>query len=393
MKLWQRKSSKISKNVEDFTSGDDILWDQRLVKWDALNSIAHASALNRAGLLSKKDFDEIKTGLEKIVKEWKKGKFILKTEDEDVHTRIENELGAVGKKLHLGRSRNDQIATDLRLYTKDAIIRIKKDIIVLSLSLLDQAKEHEKTVMPGYTHTRKAMPSTAGLLFASYAESLADDLKMLKAAYDMNDQCPLGTGAGYGSTVELDRKYIAKLLGFSSIVKNQLYAQNSRGKVEAAVLSALVNIGLTLNKMASDLILFSSEEFGFVELPPEFCTGSSIMPQKKNPDVLELVRARTSKLKGWLNQVVDISSGLPSGYNRDFQELKEPLFRSIDTITGCLEIMNSIVPNLVVDKENCASAVTPDMLAAKKAAELAKKGVPFRDAYKKIAEDLENNRF
>ncbi|MCX6799283.1 MAG: argininosuccinate lyase, partial [Candidatus Diapherotrites archaeon] len=320
MKVWQKGNLRLDKRIEAFTVGSDPQLDQRLVKQDCLASVAHAKMLSTVGILTPPEFKKLRKELLQIIKLNEKGKFVIAVADEDVHSKVENtltaKLGALGKKLHTGRSRNDQVLVDLRLYTKEQLLATEEAVLELCGALVALAKKNEFAPMPGYTHMQRAMPSSVGLWAGAFAEALLDDLQLLKAAYALSDQCPLGSAAGYGASIKLNRALAAKLLGFKKVQNNNLYVQNSRGKIEAAVLFALCEAMLSLNKLATDMMLFSTKEFGFVSLPQEFCTGSSIMPQKQNPDVLELVRGKSSAMLSHLNQTIGIISNLPSGYNR-----------------------------------------------------------------------------
>ena len=333
MKLWQ-KGYSLNEEVEKFTVGKDFLLDKNLIKYDVYGSIAHAMMLNKIGILTKDELQKLKKSLKEILELNEKNKFEIKPEDEDVHTAIENyltnKLGALGKKIHTARSRNDQILVDIRLYSKEKMLEVKKMALELASSLAQAAEKYSDIPMPGYTHSRKAMPSSVGLFLGSFAESMMDDLELLEKAYELNDQSPLGGGAAYGLPLDIDRKLVADLLVFKKVQNNVLYVQNSRGKFESAIIFSLSAIMNGLSRLSNDLILFSMEEFGFFSLPDEFCTGSSIMPQKKNPDVFELTRAKSVKVDSNLFLVKNIVAKLQSGYNRDLQLTKEPLIESFE---------------------------------------------------------------
>lgn len=392
MKLWQKKVL-LNKKVEEYTCSEDVLLDQKLVEVDCKASIAHAKMLQKIGVITGKEFGKLKKELNKIIELNKKGKFVIAVKDEDVHTKIENQLtqklGDLGKKIHFARSRNDQVLVDTRLYTKQKLSSIKKKTKKLVGLLEKKAKQNKKVVMPGFTHTRKAMPSDYGIWFGAFADALKDDLELLEAAYNLNDQNPLGSCAGYGTNVKIDRKLTTKLLGFAKMQKNPLYVQNSRGKIEAAVLFALSEVMLDLSKFASDVILFSCEEFGYLELDEEICTGSSIMPQKKNPDALELVRANFYKMQAYMNICLGVSSSLMSGFHRDLQVTKEPLIKGLELAENTIDVMLVILPKMKINKKKSKLACTPEIYATYKANKLALQGVPFRDAYKKVARELE----
>lgn len=391
-KLWQKKY-KLNKEIEKFTVGNDFLLDKNLVKYDVYGSIAHAIMLNKIGILSKDELQKLKKVLNEILKLNDKGKFEIKPEDEDVHTAIENyltkKLGNLGKKIHTARSRNDQVLADIRLYSKEKLLEVQKLALELAFALVAAAEKYKEVPMPGYTHSRKAMPSSVGLYFSSFAESLIDDLEVLEEAYELNDQSPLGSGAGYGLPLNINRQLVADLLGFEQVQNNVLYVQNSRGKFESIIIFALSNVMNDLAKLSNDLILFSMGEFGFFNLPDEFCTGSSIMPQKKNPDVFELIRAKSAKVDSNLYLVKGIISKLQSGYNRDLQLTKEPLMESFEITLASLKIFGLAIKNFQINKENCISSFSKDIFATDYVIELVKKGVPLREAYQKVAKNIE----
>lgn len=390
--LWD-KGYSINKEVERFTVGRDYELDKELVEADVAGSVAHAKMLAKIGVLKQEEFKKLKAELKEILALFKEGKFTIKQEDEDVHTAVENylteKLGDLGKKIHAGRSRNDQVLTDLRLYSKGKLLDAEEVVLKLAEVLIIFAEKNKGVPMPGRTHMQLAMPSSVGLWAGAFTESLIDDMELLKGAYELNDQCPLGSAASYGTSLPIDRKMVSDLLGFKKVQNNVLYANNSRGKVEAVVLAALSQVMADLSKMASDLILFSIPEFGYFELPKEFCTGSSIMPNKKNPDVLELVRAKANKVMAAHSQVMNTIKDLPSGFNRDFQETKGPLMEGFATTAASLRIMAIVVKGLKVNEERCISACVPEIYAADKAVELVQKGVPFREAYRTVAHQLD----
>lgn len=391
MKLWD-KGYSLNKEIEKFTVGNDFLLDKALIKFDVYGSIAHAVMLNKIGILTKDELGKLKNALIEILELDKKNNFHIRLEDEDVHTAIENYLtkkfGNLGKKIHTGRSRNDQVLVDIRLYSKENLLEVGKLVLGLACVLTGIAEKHQNVPMPGYTHSRKAMPSSVGLYFASFAESLIDDLKILDGAYELNDQCPLGSGAAYGVPLNVDRNRVSDLLGFKKVQNNALYVQNSRGKLESVTIFALGGVMNDLARLSNDLIVFSMDEFGFFRLPDEFCTGSSIMPQKKNPDVLELIRAKSAKIDSNLYFVKNTVSKLQSGYNRDLQLTKEALMESFDIAVSSLRIFKTIIERMAVNREKCIKACTPELFATDYAYELVKKGVPFRDAYKETAKNI-----
>ncbi len=391
MKLWD-KGISVDQQVIRFTVGDDFLLDLKLVKYDCIASIAHAKMLGKIGVLQNDEIEKLERALHEIVDLAEQDKFEISLEEEDCHTAIENylteKLGDLGKKIHTARSRNDQVVTALRLLYKDELQRCKGLANELKTSISDFAKKFGQIEFPGYTHTRKAMPSSVSLWAMAFVEALDDDGKILQAVVDLIDQSPLGTGAGYGVPLEIDRKFTADLLGFERVQKNPLYVQNSRGKFESAILFALNQIMYDLNKMASDLILFSLPDFGYFNLPDELCTGSSIMPQKKNPDVLELIRANYQVTVSYEFQVKQLSANLISGYHRDLQLTKKPMLQGFEITKSSLEMMKLVFRNLGVNEEACERAMTEEIYATEKVYQLVKKGIPFREAYRKIAKQL-----
>ena len=392
MKLWE-KEYKLNKEIEKFTVGNDFLIDKNLIKYDVYGSIAHTIMLNKIGILSKSELRKLKKVLTEILKLHQKNQFEIKLEDEDVHTAIENyltkKLGNLGKKIHTARSRNDQVLVDLRLYSKEKILEISKSLIELLSTIINLAEKNKNIPMPGYTHTRKAMPSSVGLLFGAYAESLLDDFELLETAYKLANQNPLGSAAGYGVNLEIDRDLTTKLLGLEKVQNNVLYVQNSRGKIESIIVFALSKIMDDLAKISNDLIIFSIDELGFFQLPDKFTTGSSMLPQKKNPDVLELTRAKASIVESYLFQINGIIKKIPSGYNRDLQLIKEPLIGSFEITLSSLNIMNLLIKELKVNKENCIKACTKEIFAADNVIDMVKSGVPLRDAYMQVSKNLE----
>ena len=391
MKLWD-KGYALDKKIEAFTVGKDYVLDQRLVKYDCLASIAHAKMLEKIKILKKEECKKLVAALEEIIGLDNKGMFPISQEDEDCHTAIEKyltqKLGDAGKKIHTARSRNDQVLVALRLYYKGEIDEISALIDSFIGALTSFKEKYGSTEMPGYTHMRKAMPSSAGLWAGAFIESMNDNKVLLHGIEKLLDQSPLGTAAGYGVPMNIDRKLTANLLGFSRVQENPIYVQNSRGKFESSLLHALNSMMLDLNRMASDLILFSIPEFGYFELPPEICTGSSIMPQKKNPDVLELVRTKYHQALASEFELKSITSNLISGYNRDVQLTKEATFRGIDIAKDALAIMALVLGKLEVNEKKCKCAMSKELYAVKKAYELVEKGMPFRDAYKQVSRDF-----
>jgi len=390
-KLWD-KGYRLDKTVEDYTVGNDFLLDAALIPYDVYGSIAHARMLAKIGVLTKKEAARLTKELSGILRLHEKGKFVIKKEDEDVHTAIENhlvgKLGSTGKKIHTARSRNDQVLVDLRLYTKDKLLELMGAVAGLAGVLADFAEKHKDVPLVGRTHTQKAMPSSLGLWAGAYAESLVDDLTILAAAYGLNDQNPLGSAAAYGSALPIDRAYTAKLLGFRKVQGNVLYCANSRGKTEAAVLAACTQVMLDLSRLASDVIFMSIPETAYVSLPDELASGSSLMPQKKNPCALELARGNAAVVFGYLTQAYGITSGLISGYNRDVQLTKEPLMRGLETTKKTVDVITLTVGKLRVNREKCLDAFTPDVFATDEALRLVAQGAAFRDAYRTVSKNL-----
>jgi argininosuccinate lyase len=388
MKLWGKKY-QLNKEIEEFTVGDDFILDQKLIKYDCIASIAHAKMLAKIGVLKNEETQKLIKELNHIIELDAQGEFRILIEHEDCHTAIENhltkKLGDLGKKIHTARSRNDQVLTALRLYYKDELNNCKKLVGELTKSITKFVKKYGEIKFPGYSHTRKAMPSSFALWGHSFIDSMTDNLKVIELALELIDQSPLGTGAGYGIPLDIDRNYTTNLLGFKKLQKNPIYAQNSRGKFEASILHALSQIMFDLNKMASDLIVFSMPEIGYFELPKEFCTGSSIMPHKKNPDVLELLRAKYHTVLSYEFQIKNMIANLLSGYNRDLQLTKEPTMKGFKITKECLLIIKLIFENLKVNKENCNKALTKEIFATEEVYQLVKKGMPFREAYKTIS--------
>jgi len=392
MKLWQKKY-KLNKQIENYTVGDDYLLDQKLVKYDCQASIAHAKMLKKIGILSKEECDKIIMVLNEIIKTDNKGLFVIKKSDEDCHTAIENhlikKLGKIGKKIHTARSRNDQILTTLRIYYKDEIKHVNNLIDSLIKTLISLKEKYGHINLPGYTHMRKAMPSSINLWCEAFIESMNDNKELMQQIFQLIDQSPMGTGAGYGLPIKANRKYTAQLLGFTKIQKNPIYTQNSRGKFESTILHGLDQIMLDLNKMSTDIILFSMDEFGYMKLSPETCTGSSIMPHKKNPDALEIIRANYHKIMSYEFSIKSIIANLISGYNRDLQLTKEPMIKGFEITKDSLKIMQIVLEKTDIDEKNCKKAMTEELYATNKVYNLVKQGIPFREAYKKVSKNYD----
>jgi argininosuccinate lyase len=393
VKIWQSKSTKLHPLVERYTVGNDYELDKRLLSYDVEASIAHAQALAKLKIISPTELKKLTAALKEILKLQRQGKFIIKLEDEDCHTAIENylikKLGQLGKKIHTGRSRNDQVLVATRLYARKKLKQISYELIKLEKVFLAMAKKYQNIPMPGYTHTRRAMPSSVGHWAASYLEELIDDHKLLECAYNLNDQNPLGAAAGFGVNLNLDRRMTTRLLGFKRTQINSIYAINSRGKTESFILAVGTQIMMTLGRLANEMIWFTTPEFNFFHLPWEFTTGSSIMPQKRNPDVFEILRSNVNVIAALQTQIKDISKNLISGYNRDTQLTKEPLIKGLGITRRSLEIAALVMPRIKPQKEVLMKSLTPEMFANNEANKLVKKGVPFRDAYQQVKENLD----
>jgi argininosuccinate lyase len=391
-KLWQ-KNYTLDALVEEFTVGEDYILDADLVVADCLGSIAQARMLETIGIVTASEREALEIELRVIAGEGQEGRFEVLREEEDCHTAIENRLvekvGEAGKKVHTGRSRNDQVLTALRIFERAFLLEFSSRGVKTVLSLADFALKHRDVPMPGRTHMQIAMPSSVGLWAGAFAEELMGHLSVLPAIYDLVDQCPLGAGAGYGVPLPLDREHTAALLGFSRVQNNVLYAVSSRGGAEGWILTLAEQLGFTLSRLAQDLILFSMPEFGYFSLPDELCSGSSIMPQKKNPDVLELLRGKAVTLAHAAAAVRSYGHGLPSGYNRDIQESKGPFARASRTILLCLEAAGLTVNSLAVHRKKLESAFVPEIFATDAAMELVADGLSFRDAYRQVAENID----
>lgn len=390
-KLWQKDGHKLDPVVEAFETGGDLLLDQKLIKYDCLGSIAHAKMLHKIGILTNEELKKLLSGLTEILQLYDQGKFNMEMGDEDMHTKIEDHLtgkyGEVGQKIHTCRSRNDQVLVAVRLYCKEQLKNIQQELNILVKSFDEFSKRYGLIKMPGYTHMQKAMPSSIEIWAGSFIESLQDDIVMLENAAKINNQSPLGSAAGYGVPIKLDKQYTAKLLGFVKIQNNPLYCQNSKGKIEAYILSSLIEILLTINKFASDVLLFTTSEFEFFKVSGKVTTGSSIMPQKKNLDLAELLRSKVHVVLGNYTQIVSLSGNLISGYNRDLQDAKKPLLESLEIALNSVKVTNILLNNLIPDKIALEAALTKEVFATENALEMVKKGMPFRKAYKIIVEE------
>jgi len=396
MKLWD-KGFSTDKKIDMFTVGNDRELDLLLAKYDVIGSIAHAKMLHKIGILSDNEIKALEVELNVILQQIEKGQFIIEDSFEDVHSKVEflltEKLGDTGKKIHTARSRNDQVLVDVHLFLKDEIIEIKQQIKTLFDLLISKAKEHKNVLIPGYTHFQVAMPSSFGLWFSAYAESLIDDIYLLNAAYKIADQNPLGSAAGYGSSFNIDRAYTTELLGFETLKYNVVAAQMSRGKTEKAVATGLSAVAGTLAKFAMDICLYMSQNFNFISFPDEFTTGSSIMPHKKNPDVFELIRGKCNALQALPYEMTMITNNLPSGYHRDFQMIKEGLIPGIQTLKSCLEMLTFSMQNVRVNKTILEDKKYDYLFTVEEVNNLVQQGIAFRDAYKIVGAKVEKGEF
>lgn len=396
MKLWE-KNFEINKEIERFTVGRDREIDMYLAKYDVLGSMAHITMLESIGLLEKDELTQLLAELKNIYRSCEQGEFVIEDDVEDVHSQVEmlltRKLGDMGKKIHSGRSRNDQVLVDLKLFTRHQLKDIADEVKSLFDELIAKSEQYKNILMPGYTHLQVAMPSSFGLWFGAYAESLADDLLFLQAAYKMTNRNPLGSAAGYGSSFPLNRTMTTRLLGFDSMDYNVVYAQMGRGKMERNVGFAIATIAGTLAKMAFDACMFNSQNFSFVKLPKECTTGSSIMPHKKNPDVFELIRAKSNKLQALPQQVTLIMNNLPVGYFRDLQIIKEVFLPAFDDLKDCLQMAAYIINKIEVNEHILDNPMYDPMFSVEEVNRLAANGMPFRDAYKKVGLDIEAGNF
>ena len=395
-KLWD-KNSTINKAIETFTIGSDKELDVFLAPYDVLGSIAHIKMLEKIGLLKAEELEVLHEGLKEIYATIQEGRFRIEEGVEDVHSQIEllltRKLGDIGKKIHSGRSRNDQVLLDLKLFTRAKIRETAEAVQQLFDALMEQSEKNKGILMPGYTHLQVAMPSSFGLWFGAYAESLVDDMAFLLAAYRMCDKNPLGSAAGYGSSFPLDRTMTTRLLGFSTLNYNVVYAQMGRGKMERNMAFALATIAGTLAKLAYDACLFNSQNFGFIKLPDDCTTGSSIMPHKKNPDVFELIRAKCNKIQALPQQIMMVCNNLPSGYFRDLQIIKEVYIPAFRELKDCLDIAAYIIREIKVNPNILDDSRYDLMFSVEEVNRLVQEGMPFRDAYKKVGLDIEAGRF
>jgi argininosuccinate lyase len=396
MKLWQKQTST-DKAIEQFTVGRDREMDLRLAPYDILGSLAHITMLKEVGLLESDDFDALSEALKKLYKEASEGDFVIEEGVEDVHSQVEflltRLLGDKGKRIHSARSRNDQVLVDLKLYFRAELKSITEGVTALFSVLQAQSEKYKDVLLPGYTHLQIAMPSSFGLWFGAYAETLTDDMQLLQAVYKIVNQNPLGSAAGYGSSLPINRTLTTSLLGFDNLNYNVVHAQMGRGKTEHFVTFSLAAFGHTLAKMSMDICLYINQNFDFISLPTELTTGSSIMPHKKNPDVFELIRAKANRLQSLPTEIALLTSSLPSGYHRDFQLMKEIVFPAIDELKSCLDILTFMLGNIIVKKGILDDEKYNYLFSVEEVNNLVLRGIPFRDAYKQVGESIENNQF
>ena len=395
-KLWE-KSVQVDRDVERFTVGKDREMDLYLAPFDILGSLAHISMLQSIGLLTTEELKQLTEELRNIYRDTETGKFLIEEGVEDVHSQVEllltRKLGDIGKKIHSGRSRNDQVLVDLKLFTRSRLQNIVKKAEKLFDTLIAQSEKYKQVLMPGYTHLQVAMPSSFGLWFAAYAESLADDLIVMQAAYRVCNRNPLGSAAGYGSSFPLNRTQTTDSLGFETMDYNVVYAQMGRGKTERIVASAIASIAATLAKLAFDACLYNSQNFAFIKLPDAFTTGSSIMPHKKNPDVFELTRAKCNKLQALPYQITLIANNLPSGYFRDLQIIKELFLPSFDELEECLDMVDLMISQIAVNENILDDKRYDYMFSVEEVNRRVQTGTPFRDAYKQVGLEIEAGKF
>lgn len=394
--LWS-KGTQATELVDDFTVGNDRILDMRLARYDVLGSKAHIKMLESIGLLTAEELEILTDGLDGILEEIAKGDFVLEDDVEDIHSQVEllltRRLGDIGKKIHSGRSRNDQVLVDLKLFLKDEVLKIREEVIALFTTLQALSEKHKDVLLPGYTHGQVAMPSSFGLWFGAYAEALADDMYMLRGAYGVTDQNPLGSAAGYGSSFPLDRQMTTDLLGFASLDHNVVAAQLSRGKAERAVASAIGAIALTLNKFASDCCMYMSPNYGFIKFPDELTTGSSIMPHKKNPDVWEIMRGNCNRIMSVENEISLMCSNMPHGYHRDFQLLKDVLFPALENMHKCLYMADYMLQHIIIKEGILDAPIYEYLFTVEEVNRRTLEGMPFRDAYRTVGIEVNEGRF
>lgn len=397
MKLWQKESTSVSELVEKFTVGRDKEFDLLLAKHDVQGSIAHVTMLGEVGLMTKEEAGKAVEALKEIAKEIANSQFTIDENIEDVHSQVEflltKRIGDVGKKIHSGRSRNDQVAVDIKLYLREEVLKIKDEVKSLFDLLIEQSEKHKEKLLPGYTHLQVGMPSSFGLWFGAYAESLVDDLELIAASYVIANKNPLGSGAGYGSSFPLNRTLTTELLHFGALNYNSVYAQMTRGKTEKAVSAGLSSVAATVGRLAMDCCLYINQNFGFISFPSELTTGSSIMPHKKNPDVFELIRAKCNRIQSIPNELTLLLANLPSGYHRDLQLTKEILFPAIEELKACIQLTKLMLSNIEIKDNILKDEKYKYLFSVEAVNDLVNKGVPFREAYRQIGEQIEKGEF
>jgi argininosuccinate lyase len=396
MKLWE-KGINPEPAIIEFTAGKDRKTDLALTKWDIIGSMAHVIMLQDVGLISGSEKNDLLIALHSLFILDNKGQLLIEKDMEDIHSQIEKEMSAIlgptGKKIHTGRSRNDQVLVDIRLYTREEIDRLADLVRQLFKKLQGLSEKHKEVLLPGYTHMQPAMVSSFGLWFGAYAECLADDVMMLAAARALNNQNPLGTAAGYGTTLPVNRTLTSDLLEFDNLLYNSAYASLSRGKIEMAIAGALASVAQTLSRFSMDICIYMSSEYRFIDFPDEYVTGSSIMPQKRNPDVFELIRGRSNVIQSLPNQVALLNSNLQSGYNRDLQLLKQLIFGAFAEVRECIEIMLLMLNNIKVRKNITENPLYNTIFSTEEVNRLVKQGIPFRDAYKAVSQMVKTSTF
>jgi argininosuccinate lyase len=397
MKLWSKENTSTSQQIETFTVGRDNEFDMLMAEHDVIGTIAHVTMLRETKLMEKEEAEKALNGLNTILEDIRKGNFKIDEGIEDIHSQVEflltQRIGDAGKKIHSGRSRNDQVAVDIKLFLRAELSKIKEEVKTVFDLLIAQSEKYKNILIPGYTHLQIAMPSSAGLWLGAYAESLVDDMEMLAAAYTIANKNPLGSGAGYGSSFPLNRTMTTELLHFATLNHNAVYAQMSRGKTEKIVAQALASVAATLSKLAMDCCLYLSQNFNFIHFPAELTTGSSIMPHKKNPDVFELIRARCNRIQSVPNELTLLINNLPSGYHRDLQLTKEILFPVFTELTSCLQMTNLMIANIGFREGILNDEKYRYLFSVEAVNDLVNKGIPFREAYKTVGEQIEKNEF
>ena len=394
--LWS-KGTQATELVEDFTVGNDRVLDMRLAKYDVIGSKAHIKMLESIGLLTSEELETLTAALDQIHAEVENGDFILEDDVEDIHSQVEllltRRLGDIGKKIHSGRSRNDQVLVDVKLFLKDETLKLRDEVLALFKTLQSLSEQHKDLLLPGYTHGQVAMPSSFGLWFGAYAEALADDMYMLRGAYNVTNQNPLGSAAGYGSSFPLNRQMTTDLLNFGDLDYNVVAAQLSRGKSERAVASAMGAIALTLNKFAADCCMYMSPNYGFIKFPDELTTGSSIMPHKKNPDVWEIMRGKCNMIMAKENEISLLCSNMPHGYHREFQLLKDILFPALELMHDCLGMADYMLQHIIVKPGILDAPIYDYLFTVEEVNRRTLEGMPFRDAYKSVGIEVNDGKF